>query len=718
MTAAGTWNQFFRRRDCRLEWAWLAGAVLGALSAEGVLDWWITLTTLGLTAAGLRFRSWIPLLAGTLLSTGVALWRLPADPPPGAGRPVAGTFAIRVNDPRLTAVPGLGAPGRLLVELERFRLAGETAWRPGFGRCGLAWPSSAAPPRYGSRLEVRGRLETADAPDALLLTDTGEQIEVHLPPDSLRHLRSRGAAGIIFAESRHVTGEAPGVAGRLLALRDQVLRLVLAEVESDDVRRTLAALLFGCGSGITPDSRSAYLRSGTIHLFSVSGMHVGVLAAVVLWLLRPLAPRWRYWTLTGITLLYVLSTGANPPALRAFGLIAAWSILRSLLHFMTPLNALALAGAALLTLNPALAVDMGTLYSLIITGVLLLTAERLRELEDIIFEIRKLQPLDFFRPPRLWRLAAAAAGCIAAFLGGLGISMHFQYLLLPGSVAANLAVLPILSLLFITAGAKILLGGIMPFLQTPLAAALTLFSRLTGGAAELAATVFAPVAAVHPSRLELALYYGALAVLLTARRFRTAAGALAALIGLTAAWIAAAAFFPPELLIASGGSGTPPMVALIDGDSAVVVNVPRGMGEAAAEFFGRRGVTRITVAAFTEGRRRNAADFARLQRRLPVDRLALPPGIRPSGSFIDCLELEAGRENLEILTPGRENFRIFLKKSGFELDYFNPGSKLSMFVAAETTDSGLEVTVRDRGGETRRRLPWGVPALLWTHRLR
>ncbi len=112
--------------------------------------------------------------------------------------------------------------------------------------------------------------------------------------------------------------------------------------------RWLQALLLGDRSALTDADWQLLQETGTAHLFSVSGMHVGVVAASAVWLGRLLvmlalrmqgyrAPVWNSRLLLTCWVLivcagYVVITGAALPAVRAWVLLAIFMLLRIACH--------------------------------------------------------------------------------------------------------------------------------------------------------------------------------------------------------------------------------------------------------------------------------------------------------------------------------------------------------------------------------------------------
>ena len=98
---------------------------------------------------------------------------------------------------------------------------------------------------------------------------------------------------------------------------------------SDAVRRTagaaapiVEALVLGDSSAIDPLQRLRFMRSGTMHLLALSGMHLGVLvAAVRLLAARLFGRRAADLIAVAVALLYVLLVGARPGLIRALLLV-------------------------------------------------------------------------------------------------------------------------------------------------------------------------------------------------------------------------------------------------------------------------------------------------------------------------------------------------------------------------------------------------------------
>jgi competence protein ComEC len=117
----------------------------------------------------------------------------------------------------------------------------------------------------------------------------------------------------------------------------------------------LNAMLFGDRAGLNKTQRVGFERTGSFHLFVVSGMHVGLLAGLVFWLTRKL--KLHEWLATFITLLftfaYALLTGFGAPVQRALFMTAVFLLARLLSRDRKVLNALGAAALGVLVWSPA-----------------------------------------------------------------------------------------------------------------------------------------------------------------------------------------------------------------------------------------------------------------------------------------------------------------------------------------------------------------------------
>ncbi len=108
-------------------------------------------------------------------------------------------------------------------------------------------------------------------------------------------------------------------------MRARLAHLLMAPAKPGDARaQVLCALVLGDKTYSEPETINEFRRGGCLHIFAVSGLHVGIVALLVHMLLRKLLLRSRLRSGVVIVFsgLYVLMTGMSIPALRAWLMLA------------------------------------------------------------------------------------------------------------------------------------------------------------------------------------------------------------------------------------------------------------------------------------------------------------------------------------------------------------------------------------------------------------
>lgn len=167
-------------------------------------------------------------------------------------------------------------------------------------------------------------------------------------------MRHRGFCGTLWLAERHLVSCEPGREATLHRMASERLARLGIGGGAGAVCRAMAA---GERSGLTPELRAAYARSGTSHLLAVSGLHVGVVFALVNLLLgwMPLLRRGhlvRNVAAVACIWLYAAATGYAPGTVRAAAVFTAlqWALASGSVH--TAGNALAAAAFAMLLARP------------------------------------------------------------------------------------------------------------------------------------------------------------------------------------------------------------------------------------------------------------------------------------------------------------------------------------------------------------------------------
>jgi competence protein ComEC len=128
------------------------------------------------------------------------------------------------------------------------------------------------------------------------------------------------------------------------------------------------ALLIADQHQIRPEMRDRYARAGIIHMLSISGLHVAIIASAVLLLLglARLPPVAAQLGSIAVTAIYVAVIGAPPPALRSAAMLGMGAASRVLQRPTSPWASWAV-GALIPLVSPRTVLDLG--YQLSVAGI-------------------------------------------------------------------------------------------------------------------------------------------------------------------------------------------------------------------------------------------------------------------------------------------------------------------------------------------------------------
>lgn len=184
-------------------------------------------------------------------------------------------------------------------------------------------------------------------------------------------LEHRGIGFVCFAkEEWEVKGhtEPSWIKARALQLRKYFRERMVTCGLSGQELAVSEALLLGQSSEIDPQLLSSYSASGTLHVLSVSGMHVALVFVVLLKLLAPLDKRkkgkWLSFAIQFFVIwFYAFMTGMTPSVLRSVTMLSVIVTGRIINRKGHLLNTLAASAIILLIGDPMLLQDAGFLLS-------------------------------------------------------------------------------------------------------------------------------------------------------------------------------------------------------------------------------------------------------------------------------------------------------------------------------------------------------------------
>ncbi len=486
--------------DWPVSTAWHAGGLIGLATplvagslvvqlrrplADASPAWLLALAGIGLAAAGWAWCH-VRLFANDDLA-----WSLTERP-----QPVAVEGVVRRGPrprPAATDSPrGGDAPPTCQWQLQLTAARHQDRWQPVTGQARVFVDGPCRPLLPGSRVRLFGRgLRPGPALNPGEY-DFAEQAQ-----------RSRVLSLIRVRDWSCVRLVQPAAWWSPAAVVDRLHRAAAAQLERsvpEPQRQLVAALLLGRRESLPRSAVERFASTGTIHILAISGLHVGLLAASLLGVLRGLAvPRRAAWAVVAVgTTVYAAVVGGEVPVVRAtmliwFACLAVWLERRP-----GGLRPLALAAVGILLAAPAAVVSVGPQLSFLATAVLLSVSPWLvpRRPDDPLERLIASTRPAWQRRLRRWggQVARIALAGLAVWLASAPLVAASFHRLAPAAVVVNLAISPLVSLLLSAGLVCLLLGGLIPPLGW-------LAGAVSGQAAALLELIVSAAAAIPGSSL-------------------------------------------------------------------------------------------------------------------------------------------------------------------------------------------------------------------------
>ncbi|MCU0771320.1 MAG: ComEC/Rec2 family competence protein [Verrucomicrobia bacterium] len=374
-----------------------------------------------------------------------------------------------VDSPRLTQHVRDEQPQvRSLVELEAAALRlGDGDWTSAEGRVATSTPGELGPNFFaGQVVEVSGVLSRPRGPLAVGLFDYATHLERR---GVYFQLQTDGPGDWALAE-----GAQPTAPLTVQFIRWARRTLSRGLPEDDPATGLVQAMTLGWNTALTDEIEEPFMKSGTMHVFAISGQHIALLAGIVLSVLRVVRiPRGACGTLL-IPLLwfYTAATGWQASAVRATVMmtlvLGGWSLRRP----SDLLNSLAAAALVILLIEPRQLFQASFQLSFMVVLALALVAPPLKEHLVKQRESRNnLTPSSRLPRWKLWLAGAwhwlrlTLATSSAAWMGSLLLTAQYFHLFSLGSLLANVLLVPCAGAALASALASLATGAWWPWLS-------------------------------------------------------------------------------------------------------------------------------------------------------------------------------------------------------------------------------------------------------------
>src|SRR5438132_261146 len=270
--------------------------------------------------------------------------------------------------------------------------------------------------------------------------------------------------------------------------------------DAPEVQNFLSGIVLGLRHQTPEDIEEPFQQTGTLHLFAVAGLHVGIVAAL-LWMLATVARLSRKSTaalIIPLLLFYAAVTGLHVSSVRA---AVMSSILLGGFFFDRRgfvLNSLAAAAFFLLCWDTNELFSTGFQLSFAVVGAIILLADPLSTFLQHWSAPDPFLPRTLVRGPRRWIhtsfdwLCRGSSVSLAAWAGSLPLILWYFHLVTPISLFANLVVVPIAFFVLAIALLSLLSAPLLPWvavifnnanwaLATLVIGIVHLFAQIPGG---------------------------------------------------------------------------------------------------------------------------------------------------------------------------------------------------------------------------------------------
>lgn len=320
--------------------------------------WMLLLLLLSIEIYGRRWRRVLfpPCFYLLLFLLGIVWigWQLPAQQPRHFTHTPAEYLVGIVADEPLYGERSIRFPVRILQEIQAAEI------NPSTGQIMLSIArnkkESAMPLAYGDKLlfrntamEVREAYNPKQFDYKRYLAYKNIYHQAYVQPDDVRLIEN---------------GKGNNVVAWALKIRQYFVYKFSEFISDRETLDVCSALILGYRANFDAETLAAFINTGTVHVLSVSGLHVGMVFYLLNFMLRFLDKFSRGRSIRFVLILiaiwaYVLLTGMAPPILRAgvmisFLLIAGWSQRTN-----QNLNSLFASACCLLLLDPFMLFDMG-----------------------------------------------------------------------------------------------------------------------------------------------------------------------------------------------------------------------------------------------------------------------------------------------------------------------------------------------------------------------
>jgi len=334
------------------------------------------------------------------------------------------------------------SPGKIVLAVQCIRIVENNSYRPVSGSIRLSIPDNLNF-QYGDFIRFHTSLKNISS--------------FHNPGgfDYERYMNLQGiyATGFVADNSDIILLRQNAASG--IRLKLETFRLYLKEIiysnASTPQREIIEAMTIGNQNAIPVDVRNNFNKTGTSHILSISGLHIGMVAAMTFFLISLILKRSEYLILRFniikaasaaallMVLIYALIAGMGVTVVRSALMAIVFLCALFLDRQKDIYNALALTALIILTITPDALFDISFQLSFTAVLAIIYIVPRFNN-----FSLPLLESLPLWSQKTLRHIYLSILVCIAATLGTLPLIVFYFNRVSAITIIANLIAVPLL----------------------------------------------------------------------------------------------------------------------------------------------------------------------------------------------------------------------------------------------------------------------------------
>lgn len=272
--------------------------------------------------------------------------------------------------------------------------------------------------------------------------------------DYARYLKKRGIYSTAFvSKDKPVLKkcENPGIRLSIIRSRERIIKNLYRVIDNAEIHATMIALTTGVKSYLTKDIKKTFSSSGTMHLLAVSGLHVGFIYSILIFI-TSIFGNFRYSVIArslfivSVLWVYALFTGMAPSIERAVIMATVYQIGALFEKKKNSLNTLSLSALIICIFAPGAVFDVGFQLSY-----------------AAVFSIITINPLfaKMFKPKNrilkyIWSTITISTSCQ---IGTSVLTIYYFQFIPVYFILSNLIAIPLSSLIILSTLALVVTGG-------------------------------------------------------------------------------------------------------------------------------------------------------------------------------------------------------------------------------------------------------------------